>query len=91
VHDPDPVIVEQRVELPAERTEATRLHLDQLAVGTDEVDDEPAHRHLQAVARLGQQRLDRGVKRTLTQDPDARHDATGYVASRSSKPGLCRT
>ena len=54
------------VELHAERTEATRLHLDQLAVGTDEVDDEPAHRHLQAVARLGQQRLHGRVKWTLT-------------------------
>ena len=32
------VIVEQRVELLAERTEAARLHLDQLAVGADEVD-----------------------------------------------------
>ena len=72
VHDPDPVLVEQGVELVAERAEAARLHLDQLAVGTHEVDHEPSHRHLQAVARLGQQRLHRGVKRTLTQHPDTR-------------------
>ena len=79
MHDPDAVLVEQGVELLAERAERARLHLDQLAVGTHEVDHEPPDRDLQAVARLGQQRLHRGVKRTLTHHPDGRHDCTGYA------------
>lgn len=79
VDDPDAVLVEQRVELVGERTETPGLHLDQLAVSTDEVDHEPSHRHLQAVARLGQQSLHRGVKRTLTHHPDTRHNGTPYV------------
>ena len=101
VHDPHPVFVEQRVELPAERAEPSGLHLDQLTVGTDEVDHESTHRHLDAVARLGQQRLHRGVERTLTHNPDGRHEDTGYVQlndtlarasqpDRSEGPGLER-
>lgn len=53
VHDPDAVLVKQRVELVADPTETPRMHLDQLSVSTDEVAHEPSHRHLQAVARLG--------------------------------------
>jgi hypothetical protein len=77
VDDPDAVLVEQRVELPAERAEAACLHLDQFAVGTDEVDHEPSHRHLEAVARLRQRRLDRSVQRAFTHHPDARHGRRG--------------
>ena len=91
VHDPNAVLVKQRVELGAERTETPRLHLDQLAVGTDEVDHEPPHRHLQTVARLGQQSLHRGVKRPLAHHPDTRHGGTGYVltALRLRPPARC--
>ena len=70
VHDPDAVLVKQHVELFAERAEPPRLHLDQLSVSTDEVNHEPSHRHLKAVARFGEQRLNRRVKRALTQHPD---------------------
>jgi hypothetical protein len=76
VHDPHPVLVQQRVELAAERPEASRLDFDKLPVGTDEVDHEPTHRYLEAIARLGQHRLDGGMKRTLAQHPDARHAPT---------------
>ena len=74
VHDPHTVLVQQRVELVAERPEASGLDFDQLAVGTEEVDHEPADRRLEAVARLGQQRLYGSMKRALAQHPDARHD-----------------
>ena len=74
VDDPDPVLVEQCVELGSERAEAPCLHLDQLAVGADEVDHEPSDRHLESVARLRERRLDRGVQRALTHHPDTRHD-----------------
>ena len=77
VDDPDAVLVEQRVELGAERAEAARLHLDQLAVGADEVDHEPSNRHLEAVARLRQHSLDRGVQRAFTHHPDTRHGRRG--------------
>jgi hypothetical protein len=73
VHDPDAVLVEQRVELAPERGEAAGLDLDELAVGADEVDDVPADRHLEAVSGLGQPRLDRGVERSLAQHADGRH------------------
>ena len=55
------MLVEQRVELGAERSKAAGLHLHQLAVGADDVDHEPADRYLQPVARRGQYRLDRGI------------------------------
>ena len=77
VDDPHAVLVEQRVELLAECGEASRLHLDQLAVGANEVDHEPSYWHLEAVAGLRQRRLYRGVQRALTQHADTRHGRRG--------------
>ena len=87
VHDPDAVLVEQRVEFLAEGAEACRLHFDQLAVGADEVDHEPSDRHLEAVARLRQRRLHRGVQRALTHHPDARHVAEARCRCGGSRVG----
>jgi hypothetical protein len=75
--DPYAVLVEQRVELLTECAEVANLHLDQLAVRTDQVDHEPSHRHLDAVARLRQQRLHGSVERPLTHHPDRRHGRRG--------------
>jgi hypothetical protein len=77
VDDPYAVLVEQRVELLTECAEVANLHLDQLAVRTDQVDHEPSHRHLDAVARLRQQRLHGSVERPLTHHPDRRHGRRG--------------
>ena len=77
MHDPHAVVVQQRVELPAQRTEVAGLDLDELAVGSDDVDDEPAHRHLEPIARLGEQLLHGGVERALAQDADGRHGREG--------------
>jgi hypothetical protein len=59
-----------RASASAECAEAARLHLDQLAVRADHVDDEPSHRHLEAIAGLRQQLLHRGMERALTHHPD---------------------
>ena len=73
MHDPDPVLVKQRVELGAQRTETAGLHLHQFPVGADEIDHEPPDRHLEPIARRGQHRLDRSVQRPLAQHTDTRH------------------
>ena len=77
VHDPDAVIVQQRVELLAERAEPAGLHLDQLPVRADQVDHEPPHRDLETVARLREQLLHGGMERTLAHHPDIGHERTG--------------
>ncbi|HEY3944558.1 MAG TPA: hypothetical protein VGL78_04970 [Solirubrobacteraceae bacterium] len=54
VHDAKPVLVKQRVELRAQGSKAARLHLDELAIRTNQIDHEPVERHLQPVARFRQ-------------------------------------
>jgi hypothetical protein len=73
VHDPDTVLVEQRIELGAQRAEAAGLHLHKLAVGVDDVDHEASDRHLQTVTWLRQHRLERSVQRSLAHHADARN------------------
>ena len=73
VHDTDTMLVKQRIELPAQGREAARLHLDQLAISTNQVDHEPADRHLKPVTRLRQHRFDRTMQRPFALHPDARH------------------
>ncbi len=73
VHDPHPVPVKQIIELGAQRTKAAGLHLDQLAIGAHDVDHEPPDRHLHAVTRPHQHRLERGMQRSLAHHADARH------------------
>jgi hypothetical protein len=89
VHDSDAVLVEQRVELLAERAEPARLDLDQLAVGADEVHHESTDGHLEAVTRLREQGLHGGVQRTFAHDADARHGsgAGGFQVSRRGAGG----
>ena len=43
VHDANTMLIKQRIELPAQGREAARLHLDQLAIGTNQVDHELAN------------------------------------------------
>ncbi len=71
--DPKPVPVEQRVKLRPQRRETTRLHLDQLAVRTNQIDHKTTDRQLEPVPRPRQHRLDRSMQRTLAQHPDVRH------------------
>ncbi len=71
--DAEPMLVEQRVELGAKGRERARLHLDELAVGADEIDHEPAEGDLEPITRTRHELLDRGVQRALAQHPDARH------------------
>jgi hypothetical protein len=52
-----------------------RLHLDELAIRTNQIDHEPVDRHLQPVTRLRQYRLDRSMQRPFAHHPDVRHDA----------------
>jgi hypothetical protein len=73
VHDPNPVLVKQRIELGAERAEAAGLHLNELSIGADDVDHEASDWHLQTVTWLRQHRLERSVERSLADHPDARH------------------
>jgi len=73
VDDADAMPVEQGVELATQGAKSPRLHLDELAVGTHEIDHEAGYRYLQAVAGLGQQSLHRGMQRPFAHDPDARH------------------
>ena len=73
VHDPDAVLVQQRVELRPERAEPAGLHFNELSVGSDEIDHEPAHSDLLPVARDGQHRLQLSVQRSLAQHADAGH------------------
>jgi hypothetical protein len=73
MHNPDPMLVKQRVELRAQRTKSTGLHFDQLTVGADDIDYEPSDRHLEAVTRRRQHRFDGGVERSLPQHADTRH------------------
>lgn len=73
MHDPKPVLIEQPVKLRPQRRETARLHLDQLAVRTNQIDHETTDRDLQPVPGARQHRLDRSMQRTLAQHPDARH------------------
>jgi hypothetical protein len=77
VHNPDAVPVEQRLELAAERAEApVCTAASSPSARTSSITNRPTGTS-RSVARLGQQRLHRGVKRALTHHPDARHGATG--------------
>ncbi len=57
MHDAHAVAVEQRVELRAQRAEAARLDLDELAVRAHEVDDPAVDTHLGAVTGRAHQSL----------------------------------
>ncbi len=46
VHDPKPVLIKQRIELGTQRRETPRLHLDELAIHTNEIDHEATNRYL---------------------------------------------
>jgi hypothetical protein len=70
MHDAKPMLVQQRVELSAKGAEAARLHLDELAVSTNEIDHEPAQRNLEPITRPRKDRLDRCVQRTFTDHAD---------------------
>jgi hypothetical protein len=54
VHYPKPVLVKQRVKLGTQGRKTPGLRLDELAIGTNEIDHEATDRHLQAVSRLCQ-------------------------------------
>ena len=69
MHDPDPMLVKQRVELGAQRTKTAGLHFHQLTVGADDVDHVPPDRHLTSVPRRGQYRLDGRVQRPSRSTP----------------------
>jgi hypothetical protein len=90
VHDPKTVLVEQRIELRRQRCETTRLHLDQLAVRTNQIDDETIDRHLQPVTWARQHLLDRSVQRTLAQHPDVRHPHSLGVGPAAHVPQALR-
>lgn len=85
VHDAKPVLVKQRVKLRAQGAKAARLHFDELAIGTNQIDHEPADRHLQPVTRLRQYRLDRSLQRPFAHDPML--DTTHRLAARSAPTG----
>ena len=71
--DPETVLVEQGVELGAQRPKPAGLDLHELSVSADQVDHEPVDRHLEPVTRRRQHRLDCGVQRALAQHADVRH------------------
>ena len=71
MHDPKTVLVKQRVELGPQWAKAAGLYLDELSVSTDEVDHEPADRHLHPVTRRRQHRLDCGVQRAFAEHADS--------------------
>jgi hypothetical protein len=73
VDDPKPVLIQQRIKLRPQRREATGLHLDQLAICTNQIDHETTDRYLEPVSRACQQGLDGSVQRTLAHHPDIRH------------------
>jgi hypothetical protein len=77
MHDAKSMLVQQRVELSAKGTEAARLHLDELSIGTKQIDHKPAERNLEPVTRRRKDRLDRRVQRTFTDHADPGHAATG--------------
>ena len=77
MHDPEAVPVKQRVELGPQWAKAAGLDLHELSVSADQVNHEPADRHLEPVTRRRQQRLDCGVQRALAQHADARHSPRG--------------
>jgi len=54
VHDPKAILVEERIELWAQRREASGLDLDQLAIGTHKINHKPLNRHLEPIAGLSQ-------------------------------------
>ena len=58
MHDPETVPVKQGVELGPQWAKAAGLDLHELSVSTDQVNHEPADRHLQPVTRRRQHRLD---------------------------------
>ena len=70
VDDPEAVLIQERVELGRQRAKATRLHLDQLAVGAHEVDDVAPDLDLEAIPGARQGALEGGVQRTFAQHPD---------------------
>ncbi len=77
VHDPDAVIVQQRVELLPERAEPAGLHLDQLPVRADQVD----HERPTGTSRDGRPAPratpSRQHERALAHHPDVGHERTG--------------
>ena len=73
MHNAKSMLVEQRVELSAKGGEEARLHLDELAIGTNEIDHKAAKRNLEAITRPCKDRLNRRVQRTLTDHADPGH------------------
>jgi len=71
MHDPKLVLIEQCIELGPECREAPRLNLDQFTIRAHQVDHETTDRHLEPVPGPRQHLLDRGMQRTLAQNPDA--------------------
>jgi hypothetical protein len=71
MNDPNAILIEERVELRAQRAKGARLHLDKLAIGPNKIDHESTNRNLQTVTGLSQHRFDRSMQRALAQHSDA--------------------
>ena len=67
---------------------AAGLDLHEFSVSADQVNHEPVDRHLQAVTRRRQHRLDCRVQRALAQHADTRHapEARGGVGALAPAP-----